>query len=49
MKFLIDVCTGKSIGDFLKSKEHDVSFVRDRNPKMDDEDILAWALKKKES
>jgi len=44
MKFLIDVCAGKSLGEVLISKGHDVSFVRDRNPKMGDEDILAWAF-----
>lgn len=47
MNFLIDVCAGKSIGELLKSEGHDVSFVRDRNPKMGDEDILAWAFKEK--
>lgn len=47
MKFLIDVCAGKSIGDMLISEGHDVSFVRDRNPKLGDEEILAWAFEER--
>jgi len=44
MKFLIDVCAGKSVGELLKSGGYDVIFVRDRNPKMGDKAILAWAF-----
>lgn len=43
MKFLIDVCAGQTLGDWLSQDGHDVLFVRDRNPRMADEDILAWA------
>ena len=47
MKFLVDVCAGNSIGQLLKSEGNDVSFVRDNNPRMGDEDILAWAFKER--
>lgn len=43
MKFLIDVCAGKSVGDWLKSRGDDVIFVRDVDPRMADEKILKWA------
>ncbi|NUO79879.1 DUF5615 family PIN-like protein [candidate division KSB1 bacterium] len=47
MKFLIDVCAGQTIGDWLSQQGHDVLFVRVRNPRMADEDILAWAFSEK--
>jgi hypothetical protein len=43
MKFLIDVCAGSGVGMWLLQEGHDVLFVRDRNPRMEDEDILTWA------
>lgn len=42
MNFLIDVCAGTAVGKWLLKDGHDVLFVRDRDPRMDDEDILAW-------
>jgi len=45
MKFLIDVCTGRSLAEWLRSKGYDVVEVRERNCKMSDEEILAWAAK----
>ena len=45
MKFLIDVCTGRSLAEWLRSKGYDVVEVRERNCKMSDEEILAWAVK----
>jgi predicted nuclease of predicted toxin-antitoxin system len=43
MKFLVDVCTGHTLAQWLRSQGHDVLEVRDRDSKMNDEDILAWA------
>jgi len=43
MKFLVDVCAGHQLAEWLRSQGHDVLEVRDRDCKMDDEDILAWA------
>jgi predicted nuclease of predicted toxin-antitoxin system len=43
MKFLIDVCAGTGVGMWLLQEGHDVLLVRDRDPRMEDEDILAWA------
>ena len=43
MKFLVDVCAGRAIGQWLKELGHDIIFVRDYNPRMGDEEILKWA------
>jgi len=43
MKFLIDVCAGHGLAEWLRSQEHDVLEVRDRDRKMEDSAILAWA------
>jgi predicted nuclease of predicted toxin-antitoxin system len=43
MKFLIDVCAGKSVGEWLRTRGYDVIFVRDVDPRMDDKEILKWA------
>lgn len=43
MKFLIDVCAGAGVERLLLQDGHDILFVRERNPRMEDEDILAWA------
>lgn len=43
MKFLIDVCAGKSIGEWLGIQGYDVVFVRDFDPRMEDEKVLKWA------
>ena len=47
MKFLIDVCAGQTIGDWLAQQGHDVLFVRDRNPRMGDDEILVWDYSEK--
>ncbi len=43
MKFLINVCAGKSVGEWLRNRGYDVILVRDVDPRMDDEAILKWA------
>lgn len=43
MKWLIDVCAGVSLADWLGSVGEDACSVRDRSATMDDDDILAWA------
>ncbi len=44
MKVLVDVSAGQAIADALGALGHDVQSVRDRNPRMADTDILAWAV-----
>ena len=44
MKFLIDVCAGYSLAEWLRSRGYDVVEVRERNCKMSDEEILALSL-----
>ena len=43
MRFLVDVCAGRSVVEWLKKKGYDTTFVRDRDPSMADEAILEWA------
>jgi len=45
MKFLIDVCAGRSLAEWLRSRGYDVVEVRERNCRMSDDEILAWAAK----
>ena len=44
MNVLVDVSAGQAVADTLRGLGHDVQFVRDRDPKMADADILAWAV-----
>ena len=44
MKFLVDVCAGHSLAEWLRLQNYDVVEARDRDSKMADEDILAWAV-----
>jgi predicted nuclease of predicted toxin-antitoxin system len=44
MKFLVDVCAGHMLTNWLRSEGHNVLEVRDRDCKMDDEAILLWAV-----
>ena len=44
MNILVDVSAGQAIADALRALGHDVAAVRDRDPKMHDTDILAWAV-----
>lgn len=44
MKILVDVSAGLAIADVLRTLGHDVALVRDRDARMEDVDILAWAV-----
>jgi predicted nuclease of predicted toxin-antitoxin system len=44
MKFLVDVCAGIAVAAALRRLGHDVAEVRDRDPRLDDMDILDWAV-----
>ena len=44
MKFLVDVNAGGASANFLSEQGHDVQEVRNRNPRMSDEEILNWAV-----
>jgi predicted nuclease of predicted toxin-antitoxin system len=43
MRFLVDVCAGKELVDWLREQGHDVKEVREYNPRMNDDEILDWA------
>ena len=43
MKFLVDVCAGNRLANWLKDHGYDVLEVRDREPTMEDAEILHWA------
>lgn len=47
MKFLVDVCAGKRLANWLRDHGYDVLEVRDREPTMPDEEILHWANEEK--
>jgi predicted nuclease of predicted toxin-antitoxin system len=44
LKILVDVSAGQAIEDVLRILGHDVVSVRDRDARMADVDILAWAV-----
>lgn len=44
MQVLVDVSAGQAIAGALSALGHDVLAVRDRDPRMLDVDILAWAV-----
>ena len=43
MRFLIDVCVGTAVAEFLIRAGHDVAQVRDADCRMDDQEILEQA------
>ena len=45
MKFLVDVCVGRKIEQWLKDNNYDIKAVRDENPKMADYEILNWSVR----
>ena len=45
MKFLVDVCAGRRLAEWLTSLGHDVQQVREHAPDMEDEEILRWAVR----
>ena len=44
MKFLIDVNASGVVARWLAEQGHDVARVADRDPRMEDKAILAWAI-----
>ena len=44
MKVLVDVSAGQAVAEAIRQMGHDVLFVRDRDPKMSDTNILDWAV-----
>jgi predicted nuclease of predicted toxin-antitoxin system len=44
LKVLVDVGVGIAVEDWFRQNGHDTVAVRDRDPHMDDTDILAWAV-----
>lgn len=44
MKILVDVSAGRAISDLLVAMGHDTEYVRDRDARMPDDEILAWAV-----
>ena len=43
MRFLVDVCATGAVVTWLRAEGHDVAEVRDGDPRIEDERILAWA------
>src|SRR3989339_1565542 len=43
MKFLVDVCCGHVVAEWLNSQDHDVVEVGERDCRMSDKDVLNWA------
>lgn len=44
LRILVDVGVGKAVEEWFRVNGHDIQAVRDRDPKTDDADILAWAV-----
>jgi predicted nuclease of predicted toxin-antitoxin system len=47
MKFLVDVNASGALADLLVDLGHDVVEVRNKDPRMKDDDILHWAVSEK--
>jgi predicted nuclease of predicted toxin-antitoxin system len=45
LRVLTDVGVGKHVEDWLRTAGYDVQAVRDVDPRMSDDDILAWAVR----
>jgi predicted nuclease of predicted toxin-antitoxin system len=43
LRLLVDVGVGKAVEEWLRTAGYDVKAVRDVDPRMDDDAILAWA------
>ena len=46
LRVLADVGVGRAVENWFRQNGHDARSVRDRNSKMADADILAWAVAK---
>ena len=44
LRFLVDAGVGTAVVKSLRSAGHDTSSVRDRDPRLPDDEVLAWAL-----
>src|SRR2546425_1600295 len=45
MKLLVDVGVGVAVADWMAAAGHDILFVRDLDPRMADDEILALAVR----
>lgn len=45
LQVLADVGVGRGVEDWLRNAGHDVAAVRDTDPAMGDDEILAWAVR----
>lgn len=43
MRFLLDACAGGTLVTWLRERGHDAIRVQDRDDRMKDSDVLAWA------
>jgi len=44
---LVDFNVGRAVADYLRQTDHDTAFVGDVDPRMDDVDILLWAVRER--
>lgn len=44
LRLLVDAGVGTAVEGWLRAAGHDVAAVRDRDPRMPDQDILTWAV-----
>jgi len=47
LRFLVDVNVGQAVVDWLRVEGHDTLFVRDLDPRMDDQDVLTLAIRER--
>lgn len=47
LRVLVDAGVGKTVEEWFRDHGHDMKAVRDRDPRMPDADILAWAVMEK--
>lgn len=44
LRVLVDVGVGWAVEEWFRQNGHDMASIRNRDPRMDDTDILAWAV-----
>jgi len=47
LKFIVDVCVGRSVHQWLKEQGYDTVTVAERDPRLTDPEIMDWAFKEK--
>jgi len=47
MKFLVDVCAGSKLADWLREMGHDVAEVRSVNCRMADDEVMTWGARER--